>query len=312
MSDELILHHYPTSPFAEKVRLILGYKRLAWRSVHIPIVMPKPDVIALTGGYRKTPLLQIGVDVYADTALIARVLEARQPEPALYPRAASGLAQMLAQWADSHLFWTVIPYVLQPAGVPHLFAGLPPEAVKAFMKDRAAFSAGMPRRTPADAEAALHVQLAWLESHLADGRAFLAGEAPSIADFSAAHALWFVRRAAPLAGILDAYPALAAWHRRVLDFGHGSASPMDSDDALAVAGAGTRPMPTVVEPGLGFELGDAVTVTPIDVGRDPSAGMLVGLTRDEVVVRRSDERAGTVHVHFPRLGFHIQRQENSI
>ena len=82
---ELILHHYPMSPFAEKVRLMLGYKQLAWRSVIIPPVMPKPDVVALTGGYRRTPILQIGADVYCDTALIARVLEARQPQPTLYP-----------------------------------------------------------------------------------------------------------------------------------------------------------------------------------------------------------------------------------
>jgi glutathione S-transferase len=76
--SELILHHYAMSPFAEKTRLILGYKQLVWRSVLIPPVMPKPDVIALTGGYRKTPALQIGADIYCDTALIARVLEARQ------------------------------------------------------------------------------------------------------------------------------------------------------------------------------------------------------------------------------------------
>ena len=56
----LILHHYPGSPFAEKIRLILGFKGLHWSSVIIPNVMPKPDVIALTGGYRKTPVLQIG------------------------------------------------------------------------------------------------------------------------------------------------------------------------------------------------------------------------------------------------------------
>ena len=61
---DLILHHYTMSPFAEKVRLMLGYKGLAWRSVHIPSVMPKPDVVALTGGYRKTPVLQVGADVY--------------------------------------------------------------------------------------------------------------------------------------------------------------------------------------------------------------------------------------------------------
>ena len=46
---DLILHHYPMSPFAEKARLMLGLKDLAWHSVHIPSVMPKPDVTALTG-----------------------------------------------------------------------------------------------------------------------------------------------------------------------------------------------------------------------------------------------------------------------
>ena len=85
--SELILHHYPTSPFAEKARLLLGFKDLAWRSVQIPPVMPKPDLTALTGGYRKTPVLQIGADIYCDTALIARRLEAYQPQPALLPGA---------------------------------------------------------------------------------------------------------------------------------------------------------------------------------------------------------------------------------
>ena len=53
----LILHHYPTSPFAEKVRLIMGYKKLSWQGVTIPMVMPKPDLMPLTGGYRRTPVL---------------------------------------------------------------------------------------------------------------------------------------------------------------------------------------------------------------------------------------------------------------
>jgi glutathione S-transferase len=54
---ELILHHYAMSPFSEKIRLIFGFKHLSWRGVEIPSVMPKPDVVALTGGYRKTPVL---------------------------------------------------------------------------------------------------------------------------------------------------------------------------------------------------------------------------------------------------------------
>ena len=116
--SELIFHHYAMSPFAEKVRLVFGYKNLAWKSVIIPMIMPKPDVIALTGGYRKTPILQIGADVYCDTALICRVLDRLHPEPPLYPAAAEGAANILAQWADSALFWSAIPYTLLGRGMP--------------------------------------------------------------------------------------------------------------------------------------------------------------------------------------------------
>jgi len=128
MSD-LILHHYPTSPFAEKIRLILGYKQLAWKSVFIPMIMPKPDLTALTGGYRKTPVLQIGADVYCDTALICDVLEHWAPTPSLYPEAIKGTARIVAQWADSALFTAAMAYNFQPAGVAQVFEGAP---LKAF------------------------------------------------------------------------------------------------------------------------------------------------------------------------------------
>ena len=88
---DLILHHYPTSPFSEKIRLILGAKKLPWKSVFIPPVMPKPDVEALTGGYRKTPFLQIGADIYCDSLLMCRVIDRLAPEPPLYPRESAGL-----------------------------------------------------------------------------------------------------------------------------------------------------------------------------------------------------------------------------
>ena len=66
--------------------------------------------------------------------------------PTLYP-ASAPLAPLLAQWADSALFWTVIPYAMQPAGAAAIFAGVPPEGLKAFAADRAPFSAGIVRRT---------------------------------------------------------------------------------------------------------------------------------------------------------------------
>src|SRR6266851_3672405 len=77
---DIILHHYDTSPYAEKIRVAFGIKGLAWSSVEIPRIMPKPDLMPLTGGYRKTPVLQIGADVYCDTQRILREIDAIDPE----------------------------------------------------------------------------------------------------------------------------------------------------------------------------------------------------------------------------------------
>lgn len=308
MNHELILHHYPGSPFAEKARLMLGHKRLAWRSVHIPVIMPKPDLTALTGGYRRTPVLQVSADIYCDTALIARVLEARAPEPPLFPTG-QPLAPLLAQWADSTLFWTVIPYTMQPAGLAHVFQGVPPEQLKAFAADRAPFAASLKRQTLADATANLHAYLDALDAQLADGRAFLFGNAPGIADFAVAHCGWYVRRGGPVAEILAPRRHFSAWLDRMLAIGHGVPAPMKSDEAIAVAAAAAQHAACAVQPGLGFEAGQAVTVTPTDYGLDPVAGTLVGLTPTEVVIQRSDVRAGTLHVHFPRAGFQIKKEQ---
>ena len=304
MSD-LILHHYAGSPFSEKVRLILGFKGLPWRSVLVPNIMPKPDVVALTGGYRRTPFLQIGADVYCDTALMCRVIEARQPEPPLYPMATSGIADIVAQWADTALFWTAVPYTLQPAGVFHVLKGATPETLKTFGADRAAMNPNMRRATLADGAAALDTYLARLEHLLDDGRPFLLGPLPAIADFSAAQSIWFIHLAPPVAELLARFPKVEAWYQRVRGFGHGKSTPMDSADAIALAARGEH-APLRYEAEEGLAQGAAVTVTPTDYAHDSVAGTLVGLNRQEVVIARDDPRAGTVHVHFPRIAFQIK------
>jgi glutathione S-transferase len=306
--NEPILHHYDNSPFSEKIRLIFGFKGLAWSSVIIPAIMPKPDVVALTGGYRKTPVMQIGADVYCDTALIARVLEALQPSPTLYP-ASAPLAVPLAQWADATLFWCAAAWAMQPAGAAAMLGSAQPEVMKAFAVDRAAMTAGMRRRTLADATVELKSHLAALDAQLALGGPHLFGSAASIADFSVAHCLWFIRRAHPVAHILAPYAALNAWLDRMLAIGHHGSTPLDSGDAVLLAAAASGHVPTRVEAGLGFDEGQAVLVSAIDYAVDAVAGTLVGLSADEVVLRRRDERAGTVHVHFPRAGFQLRKDE---
>ncbi|MGZ5937483.1 MAG: glutathione S-transferase N-terminal domain-containing protein, partial [Rhizomicrobium sp.] len=99
MTHEIIFHHYPNSPFSEKVRIAFGIKKLAWRGVVQPTIMPKPDLIPLTGGYRKIPVMQIGADIFCDTQIILRELERRYPTPSLSPQN-KGAPYGLGFWAD--------------------------------------------------------------------------------------------------------------------------------------------------------------------------------------------------------------------
>jgi glutathione S-transferase len=305
---QLVLHHYPMSPFAEKIRLILGFKALHWTSVQIPVVMPKPDVLALTGGYRRTPILQIGADIYCDTALIADVIEELMPTPTLYPKAAAAASRTLAQWADSTLFWTAIPYTMQPAGLAHMFSGMPPEAIKAFGEDRNVFRANLPRMRAPEARAAFGLYLERLEEMLGE-HAFFFGLQPSIADFSLYHCLWFVFRGGPTAQILEPFHRLDAWRERMRAIGHGTHDDLDSSGAIRIAHEATP----LASGGIGAEthslaIGDEVVVAATDTGTDPIDGDLYAATRDRISITREDARAGRVVVHFPRLGFELRRR----
>jgi len=304
MSD-LFLHPYPSSPFSEKGRLILGAKKLAWKSVHIPMIMPKPDVLALTGGYRRTPFLQIGADIYCDTALICDVLEHRQPLPSLYPAAEKGLARIVAQWADSTLFWAAMAHNLQPKGAASMFEGMPPEALKAFAADRGAMSQGMARLRPADATAAYKSYLRRI-AHMLDQNPFLLGDAPCVADFAVYHPLWFTRERTPvMADIFHATPVVLDWMDRMAALGHGQSERLSSTDAIALARASTPAAlhDEYFQDEHGIALGSHVSIAAESFGPEPTEGELISATRTQFTLRRIDERAGTVHVHFPRVGF---------
>ena len=296
--SRLILHHFDASPYAEKARLMLGIKRLAWASVQIPMIMPKPDLVALTGGYRKTPVLQIGADVYCDTSCIARELERRHPEPTLFPDG-KGLAMALAAWGDRYF---------EPGAALAMTvnADLPAE----LLKDRREFFSqldfdALRGRVPhLYSQLLAHTQL--IEEQLADGRDFLQGAQPGIADVTAYYVIAMVRGfLADAAQLLGRFSRLEAWEGRVRAIGHGRSEPLDSADAIAEARRCQPDRPRGVETNdrQGLRAGQQVSVTPDDYGKVPVAGELVTLDLEEVAIRRVDERAGEVIVHFPRIGY---------
>jgi glutathione S-transferase len=305
--SSVILHHYINSPFAQKARMMLGFKGIKWRSVQIPNIMPKPDLLALTGGYRRTPVLQAGADIYCDTALIAELLEQTNPQPALFPATSAAASKTLAQWADTTLFWTSVTYTLQPAGMAVMFAGITQEQLQAFAADRQPFRLNVPRLRIPEATYSLQIYLERLDEMLGD-QVFLFGDQPSIADFSVAHCLWFVTRGGPVADILNNVPRVVAWLSRVVDFAAPAHQEITGHDAIEEARA-SHMLPSV---GINVDLhgiaaGDMVSVGAIDWGTETVTGALYGATRERISIVREDARAGQVAVHFPRIGFEMRR-----
>lgn len=297
---DIILHHYDMSPYAELVRVALGVKGLRWRSVIIPNMMPKPDLVELTGGYARTPVLQIDAEVYCDTAAILDALEAVQPTPSYYPAPLGALHRMVAGWAGGAQFG---------AHVGAAMGNMPPGVLgPGFAEDRKRRFVGfdfdkMPLFAP-HLETQVAANAAWLEAALADGRAYIGGDAVGHGDLALYSNLWFLTImpfAKDFADGVFARPHLAAWFGRVQAIGHGDKVESSADEAIAVAAASApAEIAGPVEPGL--TVGQAVAIRTETSGDDPVAGALLCSGPEGIVVRRESARAGAVNVHFPRVG----------
>jgi glutathione S-transferase len=300
----VILHHFDQSPFSEKIRVIFGFKGLGWRSVGISRIMPRPDLMPLTGGYRRTPILQIGADIFCDTQVIIRELEARFPTPTLFPSGHAGLPWTLGMWTDRSFFQNTVNLV---------FGSLGDAVPQDFIEDRGrlrgakfdvpAMTAALPQMRD---QFRAHVD--WIEAQLADGRDWLLKDF-SLADVSAYMNIWYVRtNLAQADALLAACPGVRAWERRIQAIGHGSRAEMSAEEALAIAAQAGPQTATLADPGdpSGRRPGDQVAVVPDDYGKVEVFGEIVALSAQHIAIRRHDDRAGEIVVHFPRAGFHVR------
>ncbi len=299
----IMLHHFEKSPFSEKVRIVFGIKNIAWTSVLIPRIMPRPDLMPMTGGYRRTPTLQIGADIYCDTQIIIRELERRFPSPSLLPDANPGLPWALGMWSDRPFFQNTVNLV---------FGSLADQVPKEFREDReqlrgAIFDVDAMKAAIPQMRDQLRAHVDWIETQMADGRAWLLGKQPGLADVNAYMNVWYVRSNLPDAGkLLERYPKLLAWEQRVKAIGHGRRErELDAAEALEIARGATPQSAQAEDPGdlNGRKPGDRVQVIPDDYGKIPVEGTIVSLSAQHIAIRREDERAGEVVVHFPRAGF---------
>jgi len=299
---EILLHHYQMSPYAKKVRLAFGLKGIAWRSVSIPIVMPKPDLTELTGGYRRTPVMQIGADIFCDTKLCVRVLERLFPEPSLFPNGDEATTWGLSQLGEASFMMAVT-----------VLLGLGGTFDEAFLEDRKQMAPGvdfsrLPLVVPTKL-LQLRANLDWFERQLADGRPYLLGESASLADLSGYHPHAFLYRHPTTAELFSTLRQVPAWLERVEAIGEGAFSDLDPKQAIDIAAAAT-PAPLVGEPEPlppGLAVGDRVVVISEETGSGTVTGELLASGLHEIAVRRHSERAGEVVVHFPREQYLVLR-----
>jgi glutathione S-transferase len=298
---QVILHQYDSSPFSEKVRICLGIKDLAWSAVDQPVIMPKPDLVPLTGGYRRIPVMQIGADIYCDSQLIARELDRRFPQRHLYPPGSEALVNAIEQWCDKALF---------QSAVLAIFGSIGDSVDPAFIKDREALS-GQPFNVAAMKALApfavtqIKAHAALLAQQFGDGCTFLAGTDPSLADAAAYYNFWFVRSFSP--GIADRFDDLTGfddWYGRVTAIGHGRRESMTPAEAIETA-ATAQPGETGMLPADADLRGRTISLAATDYGRDPIIGTFAGSTQYSLTVARNDPDIGQVNVHVPRLGYSV-------
>jgi glutathione S-transferase len=188
----VILFGYQSSPFTNKVRLVLRLKQIPYQYVQVPSMMPRPflkNTFNLT--YRKIPVVAIGHDIYCDTAVILEALEQFFPEgSSLYPKGKDGRTNraLIRGFAS---YWTDRPFF-------RVTTGLIPGAVwkTSFGEDRASLighnldAEKLAKKTPRNLSA-LDLHLSILEPQVADtskdGGWIFATERPSAADV----ALWY-------------------------------------------------------------------------------------------------------------------------
>ena len=308
--SEIILHQYQGSPFSEKVRALLGYKNASYTMVNIPVIMPKPDLMALTGGYRKTPVMQIGADIYCDSAIICRVIDRLYPDKSIYPKNQEATLGAAAHWVDTFFFKVTVAMAFQPKSLAQNKAFTDPKVAKAFMEDRRQLAKGSADIGMDLSIAKAHwlMHLTRLDNQLATAD-YLGGQAPNILDFSTYHCLWFLHSNEALRDDFSPFTHVLAWISRMANFGNGTIKEISGLKAIEIAQS-TRVTAQDKLAGIdveGLAYNDQVEVLPIDYGFQPTKGKLLTASLEELTIARTDHAAGDVMVHFPRLGYRINK-----
>tara|TARA_E500000075_G_scaffold53691_1_gene48295 strand:- start:7 stop:939 length:933 start_codon:yes stop_codon:yes gene_type:complete len=304
-STTLILHQYDISPFSQKAQKMMGLKGLSWQSVEMPMIAPKPDVEALTGGYRGTPVLQIGRDVFIDNWMIARALDDFDSNgPAI--NAQGGLREAaLYAWGE-RLFTPLLHAAL---------AAYQSEWDADFLADRKQVFPDVDFDTLAaddlDRRSQVRSYLGTVESQLGLGQDFLGGVQADGWDIHVWGMVWMIHSALPaLMPIVGTLPRLTDWYERMSALGTGDREDVEIDvawQALKDGPARSLPKTSAQEP-LAQWVGEAVDISAGSADRGSASGRLLAVDQEQVVLGVEPISGESAQVWFPRFGYHLKQR----
>jgi glutathione S-transferase len=223
--DEILLYDLNDSPFCLKARICLQLKGVPFRRVGLTVGLRRE--LRRLNPLGKVPVLVEGGDVVVDSSRIARYLEERHPEPALIPAApeARAYAALLEEWADEALYFIVGAFKWlnrenRAAALANTVTGmasglLRPIVGRLLVRDvRRRYAAwGYTADALGSFEERMRDHLATLTT-LLEGKAYLLGRAPTLADVAVfAQLVWMQRYAERR--LLDGAPAVVGWLERL-------------------------------------------------------------------------------------------------
>jgi len=227
----IVLYQFTLSPYCVKVRKILEYKRLPYTTLEVN-PFTRRGVHRLSGQRRVPVMVEEEADgrprtVVADSTAIALHLDARHPDPPVYPHDPEERSRVLSleDWSDETFAGDLIPFKIltgdnarrmvaqsvryYPRTLPYRV--LPPFGPVVLRRLASRRRRGRsPERLRADYEA----DLAHLEELARAGRFLAGGERPTVFDF----AVWgLLRTMQGMQGeeLLARHVSLSKWYERI-------------------------------------------------------------------------------------------------
>jgi glutathione S-transferase len=208
---QINLYQYPISPFTEKVRRVLTFKKLKWNPIDCHYE-DKTNLLAVTkGAWTRVPVLEWDGEVVYNSADIIKWLDRKVSTPKVIPDDARGLCEIIDHWADNTLFMPIlmltIPDLLDTAGDPKLKANR--EKLIGMTTER------MREGAPVHREA-LTGFCRMIDEQLA-AKDFFLGGGFTMADASLYHPFFFLALNPNNFAITDGFKNLRRWYERIRD-----------------------------------------------------------------------------------------------